>query len=104
MTDNEKRISNLEVKLTEVDSRAQSNTKRLNSLENEVHDIRNLVTSIEKIAVEVKYMRNDINDTSERLDRLESKDADKWDKFKWSVLTFIVSAIITYLVTVIGLK
>ena len=104
MTDAEKKVSCLEAKLVGVESRAQSNTKRLNSLDEEVHDLRKLVSSIEKLAVEVKFMRNDLNETTERLDKLEGQDNNKWEKFKWAILTVVISVLVAYLAKVIGIK
>ena len=51
-----------------------------------------------------KYMRGDLNETVERLNKLEGKDGDKWDKFKWLIVTGLVTLILGYLAVSVGLK
>lgn len=88
---------NIEHRLTEVEARAQSNTKRLN-------EHTEMVGAIKKLATEVKYMRGDLNETIERLNKLESKDGDKWEKFKWLIVAGLVTLILGYLAVSVGLK
>lgn len=52
----------------------------------------------------IKYMRGDLNETVERLNKLEGKDGDKWDKFKWLIVTGLVTLILGYLAVSVGLK
>lgn len=61
-------------------------------------------TAIKELATEVKYMRGDLNKTVERLNKLEGKDGDKWDKFKWLIVTGLVTLILGYLAVSVGLK
>lgn len=49
-------------------------------------------------------MRGDLNETIERLNKLEGKDGDKWDKFKWLIVTGLVTLILGYLAVSVGLK
>jgi ABC-type sugar transport system permease subunit len=64
---------------------------RLKEVEGSVKDLINLVGAIKELAVETKYMREDVNQTIHRVDELESKDSGKWDKFKWLIVAAIVS-------------
>lgn len=88
---------NIEHRLTEVEQRAKSNTNRLNE-----HD--EMIEAIKELDTEVKYMRGDLNETVERLNKLEGKDGDKWDKFKWLIVTGLVTLILGYLAVSVGLK
>lgn len=63
-----------------------------------------MVGVIKELATEVKYMRGDLNETIERLNKLESKDGDKWEKFKWLIVAGLVTLILGYLAVSIGLK
>lgn len=63
-----------------------------------------MIGAIKELATEVKYMRGDLNETVERLNKLEGKDGDKWDKFKWLIVTGLVTLILGYLAVSVGLK
>ena len=56
------------------------------------------------VRMELKYMRGDLNETIERLNKLESKDGDKWEKFKWLIVAGLVTLILGYLAVSVGLK
>lgn len=95
---------NIEHRLTEVEVRAQSNTKRLNEHDEILKSNTEMVGAIKDLATEVKYMRGDLNETIERLNKLESKDGDKWEKFKWLIVAGLVTLILGYLAVSVGLK
>ena len=101
----------IEHRLTEVDDRSRSNTRRIDELSEAVKENNNLIGAIKELAVETKYMREDLNETMARLDKMESKDiaqrnkeADKWEKFKWLVIAGLVTIILGYLAVAVGLK
>lgn len=94
----------IEHRLTEVEDRAKSNTKRIDDIDNKLKENSDLIGAIKELAVETKYMREDLNDTISRLDRLENKDGEKWDKFKWLIVAGLVTIILGYLAVSLGLK
>jgi chromosome segregation ATPase len=102
--DYDERVNNLEIGLTKTDERSKSNTKRLDEVEADLKENTNLIISIKELATETKYMREDLNKTIERLDKLENKDADKWDKFKWLLVAGSVTIILGFIAIQIGLK
>lgn len=93
----------IEHRLTAVEERSASNTKRLNEHEESIKENNELIGAIKELAIETKYMREDLNETIERLDKLENKDGETWDKFKWLIVTGLVSSILGYLVSTLGL-
>jgi methyl-accepting chemotaxis protein len=93
----------LEHRLTAVDDRSRSNARRIEELAEGIKENNNLIGAIKELAVETKYMREDLNETIERLNKLESKDGDKWDKFKWLLVTALVSIILGYIAVQVGL-
>jgi chromosome segregation ATPase len=99
----EEKVS-IEHRLTEVESRTASNTKRLNEHDEAIKDNSGLIGAIKELAVETKYMREDLNETISRLDKLENKDGDKWEKFKWLIVAGLVSIALSYLAVTIGVK
>lgn len=95
---------NIEHRLTEVDARARSNTKRLDEHDEILKSNSEMIGAIKELATEVKYMRGDLNETVERLNKLEGKDGDKWGKFKWLIVAGLVTLILGYLAVSLGLK
>lgn len=94
----------IEHRLTEVEQRAKSNTNRLDQHDVTIKENSNLISAIKEMAIETKYMREDLNETISRLNKLESKDGDKWEKFKWLIVAGLVSIILGYLAVTVGLK
>lgn len=102
MTTEEKVV--FEHRLTEVESRAKSNTKRLDEHDEAIEKNSELIGAIKELAVETKYMRADLNETIAKVNKLESKDGDKWEKFKWLIVAGLVSIVLSYLAVTVGLK
>lgn len=100
----EEKLLEIENRLTKVEARAESNTHRLNEHDDEIKENINLIGAIKELATETKYMREDLNETIARLNKLESKDGDKWDKFKWLIVAGLVTIILGYLAVQLGLK
>lgn len=98
------KIISFEHRLTETDDRARSNTKRLDEHDEEIKESNNLISAIKELAVEMKYMRSELNETINRINKLENKDGGKWEKFKWLLVTTIVPLLIGFLAGSIGLK
>ena len=93
-----------EHRLTAVEDRARSNTRRLDELDEKLKENRDLIGAIKELAVETKYMREELNETIDRLDKLESKEIDKWDKFKWLIVAGLVTIVLGYLAVSVGIK
>lgn len=100
----EDRYIDFEHRLTEVEQRAKSNTIRIDEHDQEIKENNNLIGAIKELATEVKYMRADLNDTIERLNKLEGKDSDKWEKFKWLLVAGLVTIVLGSLAVQVGLK
>ena len=100
----EDRDIDFEHRLTEVEQRAKSNTRRIDEHDQEIKENNNLIGAIKELATEVKYMRADLNDTIERLNKLENKDGDKWEKFKWLLVAGLVTIVLGSLAVQVGLK
>ena len=100
----EEKLLEIENRLTKVEARAESNTHRLDEHDEAIKENSNLIGAIKELATETKYMREDLNETIARLNKLESKDGDKWDKFKWLIVAGLVAIILGYLAVQLGLK
>lgn len=97
-------LKDFEHRLTVVEDRSKSNTHRLDTVEEKLKENTELIISIKELANETKHMREDLNETIQRLDKLENKDGDKWDKFKWLIVAGLVTIVLGYLAVSVGLK
>lgn len=93
-----------EHRLTAIESRCKSNSHRLDTVEAELKENTELIVSIKELVLETKHMREDLNETIQRLDKLENKDGEKWDKFKWLIVAGLVTLILGYLAVTLGFK
>lgn len=100
----EKEQIQYEHRLTGVENRSKSNTYRLDDVEKTLKENTDLIVSIKELALETKHMREDLNETIQRLDKLENKDGEKWDKFKWLIVAGLVTLILGYLAVTLRLK
>jgi hypothetical protein len=100
----EEKVNNIEILVTKVEERAKSNTKRINEVEAEQKENNSLIGAIKELAIETKYMRSDLNETISRLSKLEGKDAEKWDKFKWLIVAGLVTIVLGFIAVQVGLK
>lgn len=78
--------------------------KRVEKLENIFDIINNLTIQIEKLAMETKYSREDINKVIKRVDELEHKPEKRWETVIASTITGIVGALIGAVMALITKK
>ena len=90
-------------KLVEVDQRAKSNSKRIDSLEEKIENIHELASSVKLLALETKAMREDVNKIDNRLKDVEDKPAKRWESLVKLVLTGTATAVLGYFLAKIGL-
>ncbi len=102
------------LKIQENEDRSKSNMRRIEDLESESKSNNKLVSSVEKLTLEIKYMREDYQKLAEkhteevkaiddRLKEIEKKPSDNWEKLKWIIITGIVTAVLGFLLGKFGL-
>lgn len=67
---------------------------RLDKLESDIGEIRELTIAVKEIAMETKANREDVNKMNERLENIEKKPANNWDKVVTTSIGTIVGAIV----------
>lgn len=96
------------IKLQETEDRSKSNTKRLDELEQEVKENRELTVAVKEIATEMKHLREDQTDMNNRLKKIEEKPVKEYEevksKVKWQVIGFALGIILMFLAFKLGLK
>lgn len=98
------------VKMTEVEHRAKSNTRRIEKLEQQTDALNSLATSVELLVAEQKHqteammdIKNDVTALDGKVDALENKPAKSWESMKRSIVSFIVGAIGAYIFSQLGM-
>lgn len=75
--------------------------KRVEKLEKIFDTINNLTLQIEKLAIETKYSREDLNKVMSRVDVLEHKPEKRYDNIITTAITGVVGAIIGAIMSLI---
>lgn len=75
--------------------------KRVEKLEHIYETINNLTLQVEKLAIETKYSREDLNKVINRVDVLEHKPEKRYDSIVTTAITGMVGAIIGAIMSLI---
>lgn len=89
---------NLIKSLSEVDSRARSNSHRIDRLEHDTEALRRLAISVEVLASEQKGMLEKLGSVDLKIGELEKLPRDRWNSLIGYVISSAVSSLITVLI------
>lgn len=79
--------------LIEFKERCKSNSKRIDELEIEVKENRELTVAVKEIATEMKHLREEQTNMNERLKVIEEKPSKNWDKVISTIIGTVVGAL-----------
>ena len=82
---------------------AKSNKKRIDSLEEEQKELRNLTTAVSQMVIEQKNMRDDLVEMKADVKTIKEKPAKRWDSMAEKVLSLITAAVVAWMLAQIGL-
>ena len=95
-------------KVAHLDEREKSNTKRINEIEAEVKENRELTIAVKEIATEIKHIREEQNKMNERLKIIEEKPIKDYEETKKQVkdkvVSFITGIVLTAIAFALGLS
>ncbi len=80
--------------IIEANQSAKSAHHRIDSLESEIGEIKELTIAVKEIAMETKATREDVNDMNSRLKAVEEKPAKNWDKVITTIIGTAVGAVV----------
>lgn len=92
-----------EKRLTEVESRSKSNTKRLDDVEKRQDKLDDLVGSVRLLADREKRVEDDVGEIKNDVKELKAKPGKRWDGLVDKVIMTIVGAVVGFLLARIGL-
>ena len=92
----------LEHRLTEVEDRAKSNTRRLDEVERRQNHFEELVVSVKVLAIRQETVEADVKEIKKVVKELAGKPGKRWDAIVEKVLLTVVSAIILFMLAKLG--
>lgn len=93
----------LEHRLTAVEDRAKSNTKRIDEVEERQDNLDDLVSTVKVLANREENVENDVKEIKSDVKELTSKSAKRWDSFIDKVIWAIAAAAIGFILAQIGM-
>ena len=100
----EKQQDSCEHRLTLVEERVKSNINRLDELERRQDILDDLVGSVKVLAVREENVESDVKEIKKDVKVLSEKPGKKWDDIVQTVLVVIVTALITYALSRMGIN
>ena len=92
-----------EKRLTEVEGRSKSNTKRLDEIEKRQDNLDELVSSVAVMANEQKHIQSDVSDIKTKVNTIADKPGKRWDAIVDKAIWALIAAVIAFLLGRIGL-
>lgn len=92
-----------EHRLTEVEARSKSNTKRLDELEHRMTKIEEQNTTVAVLDVRMKALEVKIDGLCAQVESIKAKPAKRWENLIGQVITLIAAAVIGFILARIGL-
>lgn len=89
-------LEDLNFKVAEIDSRAKSNTKRLDELAHQQEEMSRMLNIMSGIQEAIKNIKEDILETKSDVKKLTEQPGKKWAKVVETVIVVAVSAIVGF--------
>ena len=93
----------IEHRLTAVEDRASSNTKRLDDVEKRQDSLDELVSTVKVLAVREEAVENDVKEVKVDVKTLITTPAKRWNGLVDKIVWAICAAVIAFLLAKIGL-
>lgn len=91
-----------ERRLTEVEERSKSNTKRLNDMERRQDDLDELVSTVKVLAVREENVESDVKEIKSDVKSLTNKSAQRWDGLVEKIVWTIAAAVVGFMMAHFG--
>lgn len=91
-----------EHRLTEIDDRSRSNSKRLDEVEKRQDNLDSLVASVAVMAKEQEYIKSDVTEIKSDVKSLTEQPAKRWNDMEEKVIWAIVAAAIAFCLSHMG--
>ena len=92
-----------EKRLTQVEERSKSNTKRLDEVENRQDNLDELVSTVKVLAVREENVDTDVKEIKVDVKSLTSKPGKRWDSLVDKIILTVASAVLGFFLAHFGL-
>lgn len=92
-----------EKRLTEVEARSKSNTKRLDDMEKRQDNLDDLVSTVKVLADREARMEDDVGEIKNDVKELKAKPGKRWDGLVDKIILTIAAAVIGFILAKFGL-
>lgn len=82
---------------------AKSNKRRIDNLEEEQKELRNLTNAVSQMVVEQKNMRDDLAEMKNDVKQIREKPGKRWETAADKVLTLVIAAVVAWMLGQMGL-
>ena len=93
----------IEHRLTTVEDRSKSNTKRLDEVERRQDNLDELVSTVKVLAVREENVETDVKEIKADVKAIKDIPGKRWNSVVEKVLLVVVGMVVTYLLTKLGL-
>lgn len=93
----------IEHRLTAVEDRSKSNTKRLEDVEKRQDNLDELVSTVKVLAVREENVESDVKEIKSDVKSLKELPGKRWNAVVEKVLLVVIGMIVTFLLTKLGL-
>lgn len=77
---------------------------RIDKIEKDVSEIKELTIAVKEIAMETKATREDVNDMNSRLKTVENKPVKEYEETKKSIRDKIITFVLGIILTIVAIK
>lgn len=91
----------LEHRLTEIEQRSKSNTKRIDKLEQIQSELKAISTTLVKVGDKVEYLGKSVNSLTRKVEATEEQPKKTLITIKSAIITSIISGLIAIAISVI---
>lgn len=92
-----------ERRLTEVEDRAESNTRRIAKLEQRQDNLDELVGTVKVLAVREENVESDVKEIKKDVKSLTDKPGQRWEALVTQIIAIVVAAVVGFLLAKVGL-
>ncbi|WP_407450073.1 hypothetical protein [Fibrobacter sp.] len=93
----------MEHRLTVVEDRSKSNTRRIEDLEKRQDNLDDLVSTVKVLATREESVENDVKEIKRDVKDLTNKPAKRWEGVVEKVIMLVVAAVVGFILAKIGL-
>ena len=92
-----------ERRLTEVESRSKSNTKRLDDMEKRQDDLDDLVSTVKVLADREARVEKDVGEIKSSVNELKAKPGKRWDSLVDKIVLTLAAAVVGFILAKLGI-